>query len=239
MCKSRPLRVLTNRNTLPSVFVSGPKIHVGLSSLKTGQYQVGNFFSAVHAIVTQRMPSDRPLAEYVVILVLVTKLLSRLIAQIRNRLPPRQSKLLSNTVSLAVVQTMSTPPLSAATIGFSACGSSRQRRAIANLRKQYLPHLSRLQGIERVTEWSPGNCAEPEVFAHLPAMKRSLKMRATERGQPPSKIICVALTLTLAKLDVSQLYAIEGKEFCELCRTLAQNMAAELDCPILDLCPPP
>lgn len=229
-----------DRTTLPNVFVNGPKIQLRMESLPSKHYQVGNFFSAVHAIATQTMPSDCPLAEYIVILVLITKLLSRLIGQVRIRIPPHLSKILSNSISLMVAQSMSTQTrVSVATLGFSACGTSRQRKSIANIRKQNLPQLGTLENVDRITEWNTGNCAEPEVFAYIPAMKRQLRTRARQMGLNSSKIVCVGLTLKLAKLDVSQLHSVEGKEFCELCRELTQNIADELDCPILDLCPPP
>ena len=211
-----------------------------MDTLPTTQYLVGNFFSAVHAVVTSTMPPDRPLMEYIVILILIAKLLSRLICHIRPKIHPAKSKALCNSIGLlAVHSTDAALSLSIAAIGFSASGITRHRRALIKSRKSNLRQLTKVAGIERITDWAAGNCAETETFAHIPGMQQELLQRAEEQKLDDPKILCVGLTLKLEKLDVSQLDKVEGKEFCELCRELAQNMSQELHCPIVDLCPPP
>jgi len=227
------------RNSLPSVFVSGQRIRIPLATLATGQYAVSSFFGAVHAVIAQTMPINRSLQEYVVILILITKLLSRLIEQVRPRMNPKKSKLMSTSIGLLVGQVQnSTRPLSMATIGFSACGNASQRKAQINLRKDNLPLLSEIRADTRVSEWNAGNCAEPELFAHCNGMQESLQ-RGAKKQDVKAKVIFTALILKLEKLDISRLEVIEGKEFCELCSELAQKMSLQLGSSIFDICPPP
>jgi hypothetical protein len=190
------------------------------------------------------MPLNRSLGEYIVLVILLGRLLSRLFHYLKSR-PQGYHTRFSTSIGLLVCQaeisSLEGYTLSQAFVGFSLCGSAQQKKKFIRARISNLAALSTIAASNRqVLDWEAGNCAEPETFAHLPSVQQTLRDLVTDfngmGGGESEAVDIISMSLTL-KLVERESEPIKGKPFCVLCKRLAQSMSSSLSSQILDICP--
>jgi hypothetical protein len=205
---------------------------------------VRSLFGAIHVTLSRAMPLNRSLGEYIALVNLLRRLLSRLFYYLKSR-PQGYLTQFSTSIGLLVCQaernSLEGGTLSRAIVGFSLCGNSQQKKNCIRARILNLPALSTIPTANRQgQQWTAGNCAEPETFAHLPLVQQTLRDLAMDRsemgGVESEAVDIMSMSLTL-KLVERESQPIKGKPFCVLCKRLAQNMSSSLSSHILDICP--
>jgi hypothetical protein len=106
-------------------------------------------------------------------------------------------------------------------------------------RRLNLPSLQSIEA-QRGMTWDPGNCAEPEIFAHINAMYQDLEKELEEQdvarvGGGPWKRLSVCLTLKLEEKKDEYTNLMKGKRLCQYCRELAEKVSSDLGCEFLDI----
>lgn len=223
-----------------------PRVIVNTDALSSRRYTIDSFFNAVHVTATRAMPSNRSLAEYIAIVTLLGKLISRLFNTLKVK--GFSHNRISTSISLLVCQVDNEgdPLLSNATVGFSLCGGKKRRKPIICERKENLPVLHSINATSHQLDWEPGNCAEAETLAHLEFMHQSLGeiARRKDNLRPHTgdienmEILSMCLTLKMPDKHTEDVTPMKGKTFCKFCLELTQKMSDNLSCTILDICPP-
>jgi hypothetical protein len=239
-----PLYLLKSRE---QVWKTRPPLSpVRMDGLKSGKYTVSSFFNAVHIIATKAMPSNRSLAEYIAISILLGKLIARLFERMST--PSIHDSLASHKFPVPLISTsisilaclLYTPggtlsPLSRATVGFSLTGPKKRKAKLMKERRLNLPTLGLVEERQGIN-WDVGNCAEPEVFAHMESMYQDLRKDArTAQVNGEWKKLSVCLTLNLKEGKDEHTIPMKGKRLCKYCRELAEKVSREMSCEILDM----
>lgn len=124
-------------------------------------------------------------------------------------------------------------------MGFSLSGNQNKKKPCIRERIRNLPALATISRVNgQDPAWTPGNCAEPEMFAHLGVVSQTLRelseimQDGNDHGMHPVvDILTMSLTLKLDN-DLESM-PVKGKRFCEYCRRLANSCSSQ----ILDICP--
>jgi hypothetical protein len=215
-----------------------------MDTLPSNRYTVRSFFGAIHVTLSRAMPLNRSLGEYIVLVILLGRLLSRLFYYLKSR-PQGYDTRFSTSIGLLVCQaeisSLQDYNLSQAIVGFSLCGNTQQKKKFIRGRISNLPALATVSTSNRPgQDWVAGNCAEPETFAHLPSVQQTLRDLVTDfngmSGGESETVGIMSMSLTL-KLVENESRPIKGKPFCVLCKRLAQSMSSSLSSQILDICP--
>jgi hypothetical protein len=215
-----------------------------MDTLPSNRYNVRSFFGAIHVTLSRGMPLNRSLREYIVLVILLGRLLSRLFYHLKSR-PYGYKAPFSTSIGLLVCQaernSLQDYNLSQAIVGFSLCGNTQQKKKFIRGRILNLPALATISTSNRQgQDWVAGNCAEPETFAHLPSVQQTLRDLVTDsngtRGGESDTVDVLSMSLTL-KLVERESEPIKGKPFCVLCKRLAQSISSSLSFQILDICP--
>jgi hypothetical protein len=215
-----------------------------MDTLPSNRYTVRSFFGAIHVTLSRAMPLNRSLGEYIVLVILLGRLLSRLFHYLKSR-PQGYDTRFSTSIGLLVCQAelkaLEGYTLTQAIVGFSLCGNSQQKKKFIRARTLNLPALANLPiSYNQGQHWVAGNCAEPETFAHLPLVQQTLQDLTMDPigmgGVEVEAVEIMSMSLTLKLLE-RESNPIKGKQFCVLCQNLAQNMSSSLSSQILDLCP--
>jgi hypothetical protein len=181
--------LLTDKNSksIKSFNLSGTKV-----------YNVRSFFTALHLILTNILPPDRQLREYIHIFILLTALLRRLFRHYKSlrsniRMPTKSSLL----VVLLSSDSSSQRFRSRSTIRFSATGSAKTKNCLRNKlindRIHNLPELTKIT--KKKKSPSPGNCAEAETLGHLDSFVSSV------RGTAGKSRVVLGITSTIHFFD--------------------------------------
>ena len=226
------------------------RILIPVERLASGNYTVSSFFSAVHVVATTAMPANRCIPEYIAISILLGKLIARLFEHMSTRNEHTIAfrrfpiPLISTSISILVCIICSPTgwssfPLSRASLGFSLTGAKKRRAKLIDERKLNLPSLQSIEAQKGIT-WDPGNCAEPEILAHMNAMYQDLEKEVGEQdvahlGKGPWKRLSVCLTLKLEEKKDEYTNSMKGKPLCQYCKELADKVSSDLGCEFLDM----
>ena len=102
-------------------------------------------------------------------------------------------------------------------------------------RRLNLPSLGLIEAREGMN-WDVGNCAEPEVFAHMESMYQDMRKDArTAQVTDEWKKLSVCLTLNLKEGKDEHTMPMKGKRLCKYCRELAEKVSKEMSCETLDM----
>lgn len=147
-----------------------------------GVYSIPTFFVALHWILVEIIPPNRPLKEYLQMYLIIQRLLSRFF----RSFTPQHSAEIPNKINLLVVlhTSASTIHVSQAAIGFSA--TVKDKVDIMQGRHAILKELTTVK--QHHYAYQPGNCAEAETYAWF---KRTLP------GYKGARFLTVTSTLNL------------------------------------------
>jgi hypothetical protein len=124
-------------------------------------------------------------------------------------------------------------------VGFSLSGNQNKKKPCIRERIRNFPALATISRVNgQDPAWTPGNCAEPEMFAHLGVVRRILRdlcetIRDTKDRGMHGDVEILTMSLTLKLDNDLESMSVKGKPFCEYCRRLANSYSSQ----ILDICP--
>jgi len=120
-------------------------------------------------------------------------------------------------------------------VGFSLTGEKKRKAKLMKERRLNLPSLGLIEAREGIN-WDVGNCAEPEVFAHMGSMYQNLGNDAqTAHADGAWKRLSVCLTLNLKEGKDEHTMPMKGKPLCKYCRELVENVSKDMCCQTLDM----
>ena len=175
---------------------------------------VRSCFTALHAVLYHCLPENQLIGQYVLILLLLTKLLKRAFEPFLEDCPGINPKIALLVCHDSLFRS------SRAFIGFSVISPRPVRDKIIQSRQKILPALCNPHMPRDKLYWEPGNCAEAETFAHL--------KEAAEKWKG-GKMLVVSLALDLKRLEPCRL--------CERCGYVIKELREQYKFSTIDLAP--